>query len=153
MYHLAQLNIASMTMPYDDPRMADFIDGLEPVNQLADSSSGFVWRMVTEQSTEQALFDFEAQGWLVNMSVWESLEALKAFISEHLHLSIMRRRTEWFAKMDEATMVLWWVPKGHIPSFKEAMQQLEHLRTHGPDPKAFGFSKSFEKPGQEKAGG
>jgi len=153
MYHVAQLNIARMTMAYEDPRMLDFVNGLEPVNQLADSSSGFVWRMVTEKSTEQALFDFEAQGWLVNMSVWENLEALKTFVSAPLHLSIMRRRAEWFAKMDEATMVLWWVPKGHIPSFKEAMQQLEHLRANGPGHKAFSFSKPFEKPAQEMAGG
>lgn len=153
MYQLAQLNIARMTMAYEDPRMRDFINGLDPVNQLADSSPGFVWRMVTDESTEQALFDFESQGWLVNMSVWESLDALKGFIAAPLHLSIMRRRAEWFAKLEEATMVLWWVPKGHIPSFKEAMAQLEHLRANGPGPEAFSFSQPFAPPGQEMAGG
>jgi hypothetical protein len=146
MYHLAQLNIARMTMAYDDPRMQGFIDGLEPVNQLADQSPGFVWRMVTEESREQELFDFEASGWLVNMSVWEDLESLKAFVVMPLHLSIMRRRTEWFGKLDLATMVLWWVRKGHIPSFIEAMQQLEHLRLNGPGPEAFSFSSPFDPP-------
>ena len=149
MFYLAQLNIARMTVAYEDPGMQDFIDGLAPVNLSADNSPGFVWRLVTEASDEQALFDFEASGWLVNMSVWESLEHLKSFVSTPLHLSIMRRRTEWFAKQAEATMVLWWVNAGHVPSFGEALQRLEQLRTQGPGPGAFSFSSPFEPPERE----
>ena len=149
MYQLAQLNIARMTMAYEDPRMQGFVDGLAPVNQLADSSKGFVWRMVTEESDEQALFDFEDSGWLVNMSVWEGLADLKSFVVDPTHMSIMRRRLEWFEKLDTATMVLWWVKQGHIPSFTEAMDRLEQLRKNGPNQSAFSFSSPFDAPDPE----
>jgi hypothetical protein len=146
-WQLAQLNVARMTMAYDDPRMQDFIDGLGPVNQLADNSPGFVWRLVSDESPDPQLAAFESSGWLVNMSVWESLDHLKSFVSAPLHLAIMRRRAEWFKKMDEATMVLWWVRAGHRPAFAEAMQKLELIRSHGSGPEAFSFGQPFDPPG------
>jgi hypothetical protein len=149
MFHLAQLNIARMAMEYEDARMQDFVDGLAPVHRLSDASQGFVWRLETDKSNEQYLLDFEASGWLVNMSVWETLDDLKKFVVAPLHLSIMRRRSEWFTKQDKATMVLWWVGQGHIPSFAEAMDRLGSLRENGPGNRAFSFSTPFDPPGQE----
>lgn len=148
MYHLAQLNVARMTMPYEDPRMQDFIDALDPVNAKADESPGFVWRLVSDLCDEPALHEFEASGWLVNMSVWEDLHALRTFVMAPIHLAVMKRRARWFAKWPEATMVLWWVEAGHIPSFSEALSRLELLRTNGPGEQAFTFSQVFEKPHQ-----
>ncbi|MBT8061620.1 MAG: DUF3291 domain-containing protein [Xanthomonadales bacterium] len=146
MYHLAQLNVARMTMPYEDPGMKDFIEALDPVNAAADRSPGFVWRLVSDHCEDPVLVEFEASGWLVNMSLWQDLESLRQFVTSPIHLSIMKRRAEWFAKWPEATMVLWWVEAGHIPAFSEALSRLEWLREHGPGARAFSFARPFEQP-------
>ncbi len=139
MAQLAQLNIARMRFPPQSAKMQDFTDALDPVNATADVSPGFVWRMVSDENPSESLKEFERSGWLVNMSVWQSLADLKTFVSSSLHLSIVRRRAEWFEKLDEATLVLWWVEDGHHPGFEEAMERLAYLRTHGPSDFAFNF--------------
>jgi hypothetical protein len=58
----------------------------------------------------------------------------------------MRRRREWFHKMDVYT-TLWWVPSGHRPTTDEAMAKLAHLREHGPTADAFTFRHPFPPPG------
>ena len=47
-YHLAQINIGRLIAPLDDPRIAEFIAQLAPVNALADAAPGFVWRLQSE---------------------------------------------------------------------------------------------------------
>lgn len=126
--------------------MQDFVNALDPVNGMADETPGFVWRLISEDFNSSALDEFEKQGWLVNMSVWETFEDFRAFFTTGLHLSVMRRRAEWFHKPEQATSVLWWVPDGHIPTFEEAMGRLQTLRDKGPGPGAFGFSASFNPP-------
>lgn len=44
-YQLAQINIGRLIAPIDDPRIAEFVAQLEPVNALADQAPGFVWRL------------------------------------------------------------------------------------------------------------
>ena len=129
----------------DDPAFADFVNALDPVNDTADASPGFVWRLVSEESDSRSLASFEAQGWLVNMSLWESLDALKTFIRSPSHLEVMKRRTEWFERVD-LYLCLWWVPDGHRPDFDEAMERMENLRRHGPTQYAFNFATPFEAP-------
>lgn len=133
-------------MPYDDPRMQPFIEQLEPVNASAEQHPGFVWRLESDQVHDPELAAFEASGWLVNMSVWQSIEALKGFICSPGHLAVMRRRGEWFTPWPEATMVLWWVLPGHKPDFAEALEKLERLRSDGPSAEAFSFSDAFDPP-------
>lgn len=48
-YHIAQINIARMLAPLDDPSMATFVARLGEINALADESPGFVWRLQTEE--------------------------------------------------------------------------------------------------------
>ena len=62
---------------------------------------------------------------MVNMSVWESIEALRAFVYTSGHTSVMRNRKRWFEKL-ETYLVLWWVPAGHEPTIEEAKERLEH---------------------------
>jgi hypothetical protein len=145
-FHLAQLNIARMLFTQDDPAMRDFMDALEPVNAVADDCAGFVWRLQSEEGDTTAEDVFGGSSWLVNMSVWESLDALKAFIRSPGHLAIMRRRSEWFEKVGEAYTVLWWVPAGHLPEPEEAHQRLQALRSDGPTPQAFSFSQPYPPP-------
>lgn len=42
---LAQLNIAQMRFPLDDPRMSGFVEQLADVNAGAEDADGFVWRL------------------------------------------------------------------------------------------------------------
>ncbi len=84
---------------------------------------------------------------LVNMSVWESVESLADFTYASLHRDVMRRRRQWFEKLAEAHVVLWWVPTGAVPTLDEAKDRLEALRRHGPTPEAFTFRAPFPAPG------
>src|SRR5215471_5957014 len=146
-YHLAELNIARFRAPMDAPELADFVAALQPVNALADAADGFVWRLQTEEGDATAIHAFEDPLMLVNMSVWESLEQLRAFAyTNRAHVSIMRRRREFAEAMAEAYLVLWWVPAGHLPSVDEAKERLEVLRASGPTPHAFTFRASFPPP-------
>ena len=140
--HLAQVNVARALAPTDSPLLADFMAALDPVNALADGAPGFVWRLATEDGNATAIRPFEDERILVNMSVWETVEDLAAFVYRSGHLDVMRRRREWFARI-EHHMALWWVPAGHVPSLAEAKERLAHLRRHGPTPHAFTFKARF----------
>ncbi|TXS21718.1 DUF3291 domain-containing protein [Streptomyces sp. ms191] len=138
--HLAQLNLATLLHPLDDPRMAPFVEMLDPVNAAADAAPGFVWRLVEEGSPDATGLRPAGEGVIVNMSVWESQEALWDFTYRSGHLEVMRGRRDWFARHVEAHLVLWWVPAGHRPTVGEALERLADLRAHGPSPRAFTFS-------------
>lgn len=143
-FHLAQLNIGRMVAPIDAPEVADFVAALDPINAIADDAPGFVWRLQTEEGNATAIHVFEGDDLLlINMSVWESIDALSEFVYRSDHVDVMRRRREWFEKMDELFFVLWWIPAGTLPEPDEAKARLEHLRTHGPTPHAFTFRQSF----------
>ncbi|MEM9301510.1 MAG: DUF3291 domain-containing protein [Pseudomonadota bacterium] len=142
-FHLAQLNVGITKGPMDSPIMAEFANNLDRINALAEASPGFVWRLQDEDGNATALRPFDDDT-LVNLSVWESADALKAYVYQSAHADIMKRRREWFIKMFKAHLVLWWVPAGHRPSTDEARDRLEHLHTHGPSPHAFTFAKIYE---------
>ena len=141
--HLAQLNIGRFRFPTDDPRMAGFMDNLDRVNVLAERSPGFVWRYQDE--TGNATNTRVGDDYAVNLSVWENAEALEAFVFRTVHAQFYRRRAEWFNALDEAHMVFWWVPEGHVPSLDEAMQRLEDYRASGPGERAFGWAEVIDK--------
>lgn len=144
-YQLAQLNIARLLAPIDSPALADFVANLDRINELAESSPGFVWRLKDEAGDATAIRPF-GDDVIVNMSVWQDITALKNYVYYSGHLDIMRRRREWFERMAEAHMVLWWVPKDHMPSVQEALQRLDLLREKGPTRDAFTFRQPFDAP-------
>ena len=145
-HHLAQCNIGRLRAPLDSPVLAEFVSALEPINQLADRSPGFVWRLQTEDGDATSIRPFADDMLLVNMSVWESLDALAAFTYGTQHRDVMRRRRQWFERLDAAYLVLWWVPAGIIPTVAEARERLEKLRRLGPSPQAFTFRSPFPSP-------
>src|SRR5215469_7187301 len=144
-YELAQLNVAVMKEPLESPGMADFVANLDRINALAEASDGFVWRLQTEEGDATALRPM-GENTLVNMSIWRDVASLNSFVYRSAHLEIMRRRKEWFERMSDAYLVLWWVPKGHRPSMDEASAKLALLRTRGPTPEAFTFRQAFDAP-------
>jgi hypothetical protein len=146
-YELAQLNIGIFKGPIDSPVMAEFVANLDRINALAERTPGFVWRLQTEEGNATAIRPYpEDENMAVNMSVWTDVDALRRFVFQSAHIEIMRRRNEWFVKMDKAFLVLWWVPKGHIPTVEEAKAKLELLRRNGPSAEAFTFRQAFPPP-------
>jgi hypothetical protein len=148
--HLAQLNIARLLAPLDDPRIADFVENLERINGLGDASPGFVWRLQTEEGDATAVRAYEDELVIINLTVWESIDALADFVYRTTHREFLRRRREWFEQMVEAHLVLWWVPAGHRPSVTEAVARLDRLRRDGPSPQAFTFRHPFAASGGDE---
>ncbi|MBC7810955.1 MAG: DUF3291 domain-containing protein, partial [Burkholderiales bacterium] len=142
-YHLAQVNIGRILGPMDGPIMADFAAWLDPINAIADKAPGFVWRLQTEAGDATALRVFGEEWMLINMSVWESVDNLFHYVYASEHVDVMRRRSEWFERLQEAFMALWWIPAGHIPTPEEAEAKITYLREHGPTPLSFTFKKRF----------
>jgi hypothetical protein len=150
-YQLAQLNIAAMKAPLDSPELKDFVDNLDRINELAENSPGFIWRLKGDGNDATSLRPL-GENVLVNMSVWRDVNALRDYVYRSAHVEIMKRRREWFTRMGEAHMVLWWVPAGHEPTLAEAVARLETLRRRGPSPEAFTFGEAFAAPDADPAG-
>ncbi|MFZ0267104.1 DUF3291 domain-containing protein [Caulobacter sp.] len=146
-YELAQVNIGRLRAPVDHPMIKDFFDNLDPINALAESSPGFVWRLKGEGNNAADLQPFEDPLVAINMSVWTDIPSLGAFVYRSGHIQFMRRRREWFEHMD-LYMVLWWVPAGHRPTIEEAKSKLALLEANGPTPDAFTFKVPFPAPDQ-----
>ena len=143
--HLAQLNIAHLRAPIDSAELAEFVAALEPLNTLADEHPGFVWRLKESEDdpTATVVHDY-GDHLLVNFSVWESFDAIWNYVYRSAHLDALRRRREWFQRMAEPYLVMWWIPEGHIPSLAEAMERLARLRADGPGPEAFTFKDRYD---------
>jgi hypothetical protein len=141
--NLAQVNIGRVRAPLTDPLMVGFVAGLEPINALADSSPGFVWRLQTEAGDATALRPYNDDRLLINLSVWENLEALRAFVYLTHHVDFLRQRESWFEPLDNYYLALWWIPVGTVPTIEEAKVRLDHLRVHGESPFAFTFKRAF----------
>ena len=116
------------------------------INALAEQTSGFVWRLQTDDGDATAIRPFDDENMLVNMSVWRDIDSLRKFVYRSEHVGIMRRRSEWFERMNEAFLVLWWVPKGHRPTVAEAIAKLQILRRDGATAEAFTFRQSYPAP-------
>ena len=148
-YHLAQVNVGLVLAPLESEQLRPFVEALDSVNAVADSSPGFVWRLQTEDGNATALRVFDDPFLIVNMSVWESLEALRGFVYRGAeHLEIMRRRREFFERADDHILALWWIPAGTIPTVADAESRLTLLRAIGPSPEAVTFRHHFPLPGE-----
>ncbi len=141
--HLAQVNVARLAAPLDSPQLADFVANLDPVNAIADASPGFVWRLQTESGDATALRIFDDDWIIVNMSVWDSLEALRDYVYRSAHADVLRRRQEWFEQMAEAHVALWWIEAGTLPTLDDARERLMTLRAEGPTQQAFTLRQPY----------
>ncbi len=145
-FHLAVFNIGRPVAALDSAQLRDFMDGLDPINALAEQAPGFVWRYTadgTNNATAARPIDDQI---IVNFGVWDSRQHLWDFVYRSQHLDFLRRRRDWFQHLDEPYLVLWWVPAGHIPSMDEALARLDLLRRDGPSVEAFTFREPFDPP-------
>lgn len=138
-FHLAQVNIARMKEPLESPLLADFVGRLAEINALADRSEGFVWRLQTPEGDATYLRAYDDDLILVNLSVWETVDALKQYVYRTAHAELLRDRRKWFEHFVGVYVALWWVPAGHVPGVDEAKRRLAHLEEHGPSQFAFTF--------------
>ena len=145
-YRLAQCNVGRAKGPMDGPVMAGFAARLDDINALAERSPGFVWRLQTAAGNATSIHVFEDESILMNMSVWESPDALRAYVYRSDHVNVMRQRKAWFEKFEGVYLVLWWIPVGHIPTPQEARERLAHLQEHGESAHAFSFAKIYPAP-------
>jgi hypothetical protein len=145
-YEVAQLNVGRAVAPFDDAVMADFMNWLDEINALAERSPGFVWRLQGDNGNNTSLKVSDDPLFIINMSVWSSIDALYEFTYRSEHKTVFKRRHEWFERMGIPITVLWWLPAGTVPSVDNALARLERLRSLGPTPDAFTFKQHFPPP-------
>lgn len=150
-HELAQVNISRLKFPMDSPELKDFVDGLDPVNAVAEAAGGFVWRLKADSGNATDIPVFGDAWLIVNMSVWRDADALTAFMYAGRHRELMARRREWFAQVEESMTALWWVPVGERPTVEDAEKRLLHLREHGPTEWAFTLRTRFPAPDAAEA--
>lgn len=142
--HLADFNIARLRAPVDDPMIDDFRNNLELINRLAEETPGFVWRLQDDSGDATHFHPYGDPLVIVNLAVWESIDALHEFTYRTDHKDFLRRRREWFEAPTEPILALWWIPAGTLPTIEESVERLAHLREHGPTPYAFDFRTRYE---------
>ena len=145
-YQLAQINVGRLRYPAEDARLAEFMNNLELVNGIAESTPGFVWRLKDDSGNATHIHAYEDPQIIVNMSVWGSVEALQLFAYRVEHVQFFRRRAEWFEDFGGPSMALWWIESGHFPSAAQGREKVEYLTKHGITQEAFTFREKFSAP-------
>ncbi|HET7828906.1 MAG TPA: DUF3291 domain-containing protein [Candidatus Limnocylindrales bacterium] len=148
-WEIAQLNVGRAVGPIDGAAMADFVARLEEINALAEASPGFVWRLQGDNGNATQLLYTPDPLFIVNLSVWRSIDELHAFTYASTHRELFKRRFEWFERRETPNMVMWWQPVGAIPDVRDALGRLQRLTTNGPAPDAFTFKQRFPPPERE----
>lgn len=146
-FYIAEINIAKMKgVDINDPVMIEFVENLDSVNQIAETSEGFVWRLKDENNNATSLNPYDDEKIIINVSVWESIELLENFMYRTFHAEFLKRRKEWFNAFGTAHTAMWWIPQGHTPTMKEAVDKLAHLQKFGPSIDSFDFRNKFPAP-------
>ena len=117
---LAEINVARLRYPLDDPRVAEFVANLDRVNALAEASPGFVWRLKDEAGNATQIRAYDDPLIIVNMSAWASAEELYKFAYQTMHRRFVQRRKEWFDLFGAAYLALWWIEDGRYPDVSRA---------------------------------
>jgi len=150
-FDIAQLNVGRALASLDDAVMADFMNWLDEINALAERSPGFVWRLQGDNGNNTSLKVSNDPLFIVNLSVWSSIETLSDFTYRSDHKTVFKRRHEWFERLGRPNTVLWWQPAGVTPTAEEALARLDRLTALGPTPEAFTFKEPFPAPGSAQS--
>ena len=146
-YQLAEINIARMKgVNILDPIMQEFVDNLDHINALAESSEGFIWRLKDDSNNATQLNPYNDEQVIVNISVWKDVESLSEFVYRTVHTDFLKRRSEWFQKFGQAYFAMWWIESNDYPTIEDAKNRLDHLQNHGPSLYAFNFREKYEAP-------
>ena len=71
--YLAQINIARLSHPKGDDRVADFFANIDRVNSAAERMPGFVWMLKDDCGNALSIQAFDDPALIINMSVWEDV--------------------------------------------------------------------------------
>ena len=146
-WQLAEINVARMKgVNINDPVMLEFTDNLERVNNLAEQSEGFIWRLKDESNNATSLNPYDDEQVIINMSVWESIETLEKFVYKTFHTDFLKRRKEWFDAYGKAYTAMWWIPAGKFPCIKEGVDKLDYLQKNGASELVFDFRNKYMPP-------
>ncbi|WP_264566405.1 DUF3291 domain-containing protein [Flavobacterium sp. N3904] len=146
-YQLAEINIARMKgVNIHDPIMKEFVDNLDKVNEIAEKSDGFVWRLKDEENNATNLNPYNDEQIIVNYSIWESIETLEHYMYKTFHSEFLKRRKEWFQTFGQVSTAMWWIKKREIPDLAEAMEKLDYLQKNGASEIVFNFKQKYPKP-------
>jgi hypothetical protein len=150
-YHVAQLNIGTAVAPLEHQQMADFMNRLDEINALAERSPGFVWRLQSDIGNATDIKVSDDPLFIINLSVWESIEDLHAFVYRSDHKDLFARRFDWFRRATGPNMVMWWQPAGTLPQVDDALRRLRLLEEQGPTTEAFSFKHRVDPPADAAA--
>lgn len=146
-FQLAEINVARMKgLSINDPIMKEFVDNLDRVNALAETSEGFVWRLKDESNNATNLNPYNDEQVIVNISVWQNVESLEHYVYKTFHTDFLKRRREWFQTYGKVDTALWWVPQGKFPTVEQAVEKLDYFEKNGASPLAFSFRNRFPQP-------
>ncbi len=147
-HHLAQINIGRILAPLDSDVMAGFVARLDEINALADGSPGFVWRLQTEAGNATDLRPYDNDDTiLLNMSVWESVAHLTAYVYRTAHAEVLKQRKQWFANFGKPIIALGGYPATHTRPVAGTVSRQARFPERGPSPYALDFRNVFEAPG------
>lgn len=146
-YQIAEINVARMKgVEINDPIMKEFVDNLDRVNALAESSEGFVWRLKDDSNNASSFNPYNDEQVIINVSVWQSIETLENFMYKTFHTEFLKRRKEWFHTFGKAYTAMWWISKGQFPTVQEAVEKLGYLQKNGASEIVFDFRKKYLQP-------
>jgi hypothetical protein len=146
-HELAQVNVARMRAALESPELGGFVAVVDPIGRLADQSPGFVWRLTADHGHGVVTCRDDDAFMVVNVSVWQSYEALHAFVYRGAHGGLVRRRAQWFLPTPQPSTALWWVRSGQRPTVDDALRRLAVLRRYGPSARSFSLRHRFQPDG------
>ena len=140
---IAHMNVARLRFPPGDPRVAEFVDNVSRVNQVAERSPGYVWRLSDEQVAVGDGITFQTLDpdpcLAITVSTWTSVEDLWHFVNKTVHGGFLRRRADWFEPYPGPNYVIWNHDGDAPPTLDEGWKRLRHLGEHGPTAAAYDF--------------
>ncbi|MEL6571473.1 MAG: DUF3291 domain-containing protein [Pseudomonadota bacterium] len=142
---MASFNFGTLRYRWDDPRVKDFQDNLDRVNEIGARSPGFVWRLdddamqVAQEDPTGPLAD--RPNTASTLSLWETPRDLWVFVHQTLHARFMARQAEWFVPGDSGYFVGWWVKEGCRPSVADGMAKWRHTQAVGDTDAIFGATR------------
>jgi len=143
-YHLAHLNWGRLRYGWDDPRTAPFSNAIDTVNQIAERSDGFLWRLQDEAMEAEQVGPDGAFGGdpLVasTLSIWRDAASFVQFVRHTVHARFMTRAGEWFLP-GESGLVLWWCHKTARPTVQDGLMRHRMMCEIGPSSDAFGWAE------------
>lgn len=150
-YHLAQFNIIKLKDQIDSPVVKEFRDFLAPVNQLAEDSPGFIWRLKDEEGASATDIEtpYEDELIFVNMSVWTDYPSLKDYTYQTVHSYFLKSRKKWSDEIAGHKAVMWYIPAGTTPTVEEAKIKLDQLNEHGSSLEAFSMTDIYNSDGSK----